>query len=64
MFMECLLSALMVRDRLLRLAVSEFLSLSGREAGISALFVVDHFPVVFRLNPAGFSLAFAARGAC
>jgi hypothetical protein len=34
--MECLLSVLMFGDRLLRLAVSELLSLSGRQAGISA----------------------------
>jgi hypothetical protein len=39
-------------------------SFSGRETGISAFLVVDHFPFAFSLNPAGFSLAFAARGAC
>ena len=54
----------MVGDRLLRLAGSEFLSLSGRQTEISAFLVVDHFPFAVGLNPGDFSFAFSWRGAC
>jgi hypothetical protein len=53
-----------VGDRLFCFAASQSFPLSGRETGISAFLVVDHFPFAFSLNPAGFSLDFAARGAC
>jgi hypothetical protein len=52
-----------VSDCLFCFAASQSFPLSGRETGISALLVVDHFPFALNLNPAGFSLAFAARGA-
>jgi hypothetical protein len=62
-FLERLLGFFMVGHRLLRLAGSEFLSLSCRQTKISAFLVVDHFPFAFSLNPAGFSFAFSGRGA-
>jgi len=62
-FLERLPNFFMVGDRLLRLAGSEFLSLSCRQTEISAFLVVDHFPS-FSLNPAGFSFASSGRGAC
>jgi hypothetical protein len=40
----------MIGNRLLRLALSKLLSLSGRETGISAFLVVDHFPFAFSLG--------------
>src|SRR5258708_38192649 len=46
-FMERLLSRFMIGDGLFCFATSELLSLSGRETGISALLVVDHFPFAF-----------------
>ena len=45
--MERLLSRFMIGDRLFCFATSELLSLSGRETGITALLVVDHFPFAF-----------------
>jgi uncharacterized membrane protein len=39
-------------------------SLSRRQAWIGAFLVVAHFLFAFSLNPAGFSSAFAASGAC
>jgi hypothetical protein len=51
------------RDGLLCFVPPESFPLSSREAGIGAFLVVDHFPFTFSVNPAGFSLAFAAPGA-
>jgi hypothetical protein len=62
--MECFLSGFMVREGLLRFASPKRFSLSRRQAWIGAFLVVAHFLYAFSLNPAGFSLAFAARGAC
>src|ERR1700692_5060038 len=48
-FMKCLLSAFMLRDRFFCLAASESFPLCGREARIGALRVTVHFPFVFSI---------------
>jgi hypothetical protein len=62
-FMKCLLSVFAVGDCLLSLSASESFSLGGRWVGNGDFLVVRPFPIAFSLNPGGFSLAFAARGA-
>src|SRR5260370_8862645 len=49
-FMKCLLSAFMLRDRFFCLAASESFPLSSREAGIGAFLVAAHFPFAFSIS--------------
>src|SRR3979411_3160506 len=49
-FMKCLLSAFMLRDRFFCLAASESFPLSSREAGIGAFLVAAHFSFAFSIS--------------